>query len=315
MKRFLLIPGVLVSSFIGASAQQPLPTPTSTPVPQQTPLFPRTGRGATAINIPPTFGANPDAVPDGLALRQMIVQKYAQPLYRKPTEKELTVISPPPEILKKYAAFLERENTGIFRLVVDEGCADNSKIVTATENCLKYTMPGAGNSYSFRTGNYRIRHLADLTYSNDSFRVTGILMHGIMVKLGDLPVESVSLRTPGVKYLVDFRPVTDFEKAKEMDQLLGKRIEQDGFVYSRIIAAADNTTYVLRAVAYQGKVYRTVRGAEYNEMDFDKRRDVIVVFRIVYRDTDGSLTIIWNELSNMNSPKMKMPQAGTTMVN
>jgi hypothetical protein len=71
------------------------------------------------------------------------------------------------------------------------------------------------------------------------------------------------------------------------------------------LPVADNTTYALRSIAYQGTIMRSIQTLTYNELDVDKRRDVIVVFRVVKRDADGSVTILWKELSNKNAPKLK----------
>jgi len=248
---------------------------------------------------------DPVANPDGLALRQMILQASVQPIYRKPTRQELNTIAPSAGLLKQFDAFLSQENTGMFKLVVDSGCAGNLSIVSAKEKCLKFTMPGAGNSYSFRTNNYRIRHLADLTFTGSSFQVTGVLTHGILVNLGDVPLESVTLQTAGVKFLAEFQPADDFERAQIIDQQLVAGIKRDGFLYSRGLSALENTTYVLRSIAYNGKVMRSIRGIPYNELDFDNRKDITIAFRVVRSDFDGSLTILWKELLKKDAPKIR----------
>jgi len=207
--------------------------------------------------------------------------------------------------LQEFDGFLSDDKTGLFKLLADVGCAENTNVVVAKEKCLDFTMPGAGNSYSFRTNNYRIRRLADLTFSGKSLHVTGILMHGIMVNIGDVPLENVTLQTGGLKFLNEFQPTVDVEKARFINGQLVKGISKDGFLYGRSLAAVENTTYVLRSIAYDGKVMRSVRGIPYNELDFDKRKDITVAFRIVSRDGDGSLTILWKELSKKDAPKLK----------
>jgi hypothetical protein len=307
MKTVLLLIGAFLSPIVPAYSQQPNPQPTvgATPMPQVTPLIPRPARGAQPLNMPVTSTVGVETEPQGLALRLLIIQRYAQPLYRKPTEEELAAIAPPLSILNKYSSVLEMPKTKVVRLVREAGCGENTKVVNVSDECLRYTMPGGGSSYSFRAGTYRLRHLADVTYEKNEFLVTGILMHGIIVKLGDLPVENISLQTPGLKYLIDFQPVKDFGKGREIERLLATGVERDGFWYRRALPALDDTTYAMRAVAYHGKVPRAVHGASYNELDFDKRRDMIVAFRVVNRGPDGSLTIIWRELSNVESPKLK----------
>ncbi|HEY0429659.1 MAG TPA: hypothetical protein VGC76_17895 [Pyrinomonadaceae bacterium] len=294
MKNFLFL-GLFLLCCAGVCAQTPSPSPAPTPVKPSRAAQPIDQRGIS----------NPGFVPDGLELRQMILQISVQPLYRKPTKQELKRVAPDSGLLQKFADFLRQENTGLFKFVADYGCAENPKIITATENCLKFTMPGAGNSYSFRTNNYRLRRLADLTFTGKFFYVSGVLTHGILVNVGDVPLENISLQTIGTKYLNEFQPAPDLEKAIELDRQLIDGVEKDGFLYSRASAVLENTTYVLRSIAYNGKSFRAVRGITYNELDFDKRKDITVAFRIIRRDGDGSVTILWKELSRKDSPKIK----------
>ncbi|MGI8638835.1 MAG: hypothetical protein ACR2MG_02630 [Pyrinomonadaceae bacterium] len=239
-----------------------------------------------------------------------ILQQSIEPLYRKPSKKELKAVAPKPELFEKYAEFLRQPNTGLTKLINDSGCADNAKIVVATDECLKYTMPGAGSSYSFRVENYRIPRLADLIFTENSFQASGILLHGIFVNIGDVRLDKVTLQTVGLKYLLDFQPEVDYAKAGEIDRQLSKGIRKDKFLYRRGLNAVENTTFVLRSIAYDGKYLRAAGGVIYNEFSFDKRRDVIVAFRIVDKDDDGNVTILWKELANKKSPRIKRSQNG-----
>lgn len=237
-----------------------------------------------------------------------ILQRNIEPLYRKSSKKELKAVAPNPELFEKYAEFLRQKYAGLTKLIGDSGCADNTKIVVATEECLKYTMPGAGSSYSFRTDSYRIPHLADLLFTDNSFQASGVLLHGIFVNIGDIPLNEVTLKTNGLDYLVNFQPEPDYEKAKVIADKLVEGIERDGFLYRRGLYAKENTTFVLRSIAYDGKYFRVVKGVTYNEFAFDKRRDLIVVFRIVDKDEASSVTILWKILADKKSPRVKKPQ-------
>ncbi|MEQ1765399.1 MAG: hypothetical protein ABL984_19880, partial [Pyrinomonadaceae bacterium] len=181
-------------------------------------------------------------------------------------------------------------------------------VVTVKEECLKFSFPGAGNSYSFRTEGYRLRHLADLTYANDKLRITGVFMHSIAVELGDVAIESASLTTPGMKFLTEFQPSTSSEDVAQIDSLLNRGVTSGNFVYSKEVDPRLDRTYALRVVAYRGKVVRAAGGIRYNELDYDKRRDVIVVFRIVGIEKDG-ITLVWRKLSDAEPPRIKMPKA------
>jgi len=219
----------------------------------------------------------------------------------------MEVLAPSTQLVAKYSGFLKMPNTGVFRLVPDAGCSPNIKVVSAKEECLKYSMPGAGNSYSFRTENYRIRHLADLTYEGDALQVTGVFMHGFMAKLGDLPIESVGLASPGLKFVTEFRPSTNFTELVGIDSAFRKGIEVGGYRYSMSLPAEPDATYIYRGVAYRGKVLRSADGIRYNELDYDDREDVIVAFRIVGKAEDKSITVVWRLLAEIEPPKIKIP--------
>lgn len=233
------------------------------------------------------------------------LNRLTHPLYRKATKEELRKIAPNPHLFQKYAAFLRQDETGLTRLLPDAGCAESTRVVVATKECLAYTMPGAGYAYSFREDNYRIPRLADIIFTENSFQASGVLLHGIFVKLGDVPLETVGLQTAGMKYLVDFQPEPNYDRAKLISEKLSEGVETDGFFYRRGLNAEDDTVYALRSIAYRGRYLRAIRGITYNEFAYDKRRDIIVAFRIVERGADDSVTILWKILSEKKSPKIK----------
>jgi hypothetical protein len=233
------------------------------------------------------------------------LQRTVAPLYRKPSREEMRAVEPSAELAARYGELLRRPNTGLTKLINDRGCAENTIVVVANDECLKYTMPGGGSSYSFRVENYRIPRLADLTYTDQSFQAGGHIVHGIFVNIGDVPLEEVTLATRGLRYLTDFQPVTDYQQARDVDRRLSQGVKSDGFLYRRGLYAVENTTFVLRSIAYGGKYFRAAAGVTYNEFEFDKRRDVIVAFRIVDKDADGNVTILWKQLQEKDAPDVK----------
>ena len=305
MKNFILLSVLIFSGsvYTGArqSASQPTPTPQSTVNPaeeanrrirQQRELD---GRFETLRNS----GTNRNTI-----LRRAVTLQNIGNIYRKPTKSEFKLLAPGKEDLKKYAPFLRQSHTGLIKLIADRGCAEHTNVINVSEECLKYSMPGAGSSYSFRTENYSIRRLSDLTYTDNSFQALGILAHAILVNIGDVPLEQISLETKGLKFLTDFETVTDFNKAKEIDRQIIEGVETNGFLYSRGAKTVENATYILRSIAYRGSYYRAFQGLVYDELDFDERKDIIVAFRVVRRDAE-SATILWKELNNQKSPVIK----------
>jgi hypothetical protein len=297
-----------LASALSLLAQTPASTPVSQPLSSSTPSAePVRIQRATRIGFPRDNAMNPVNNSDRLSGRVTQLPWAIGPLYRKPGSKETSALAPSREILSRYASFLRGEDTGIIRLAPDRGCVFNDRVVNVKEECLKYPFPGAGNSYSFREDSYKLRHLADVTYSKNKLQMTGIFMHGIAVDLGDVPIEAASLMTPGMKFLTEFKPSTSSEDVETVDNALVRGVRNANFVYSKEVDVVVDRTYAIRAVAYRGKVVRAAVGVRYNELDYDRRRDVVVVFRVVEIDNDG-ITLVWRKLSDIEPPRIKMPK-------
>lgn len=235
-----------------------------------------------------------------------IFLKNIQPLYRESTDAELDFIAPNSEDTEAYAESLKKKNTGLIKLVNDQGCASNTNVVDASPKCEGYTMPGAGSSYSFRFGDYRMFKLSDLNFKNDRFESLGVLTHGMMVNLGDIPLEDISTNTKGMKYLVKLKPAKDFNKAAEIAKDLTTGIKDDGFTYASILPVQNQSTYALRAIAYRGEALKVVEGLLFNELEMDKREDIIVIFRVVRLHPNEDVTILWKQLESSKSPELKL---------
>lgn len=307
MKYGILFLSVLVAVSLNVNAQTQSPTPQPSPRPDA--RDPRS-------NAPTNRDINSKF--DRLRALEIIqteerglnnpVDQLRETIYRKPSKEEIKILSPSSYLLDKYAAFLRQPDAGITKLNADSSCAENSNVVVAKENCLLYAMPGAGTAFSFRVENYRIPHLADLTLSNDVLKTDGILQQGVMVRLGDVSLENVNLNTKGLKYLLDFKPVNNFDEFLQKDRELSNGVKSDGFLYRLGFYADEGTTFALRSIAYKGEIMRSINGVRYNELDFDKRRDIVVAFRIIEKEANGNITLIWKILSKNNAPSLKIKQ-------
>jgi hypothetical protein len=303
MRRPISILFVLFTFVIGAAAQtQPSATPVSTP-------DPRIERERMAREQRDQWQrlSNLRAISSRKHLWRDLprtVYNEVRDLYRDPTEKELKALQPLTEDLMKHAEFLRHRGTGIVRMVEDAGCGDTTKTVSAADRCLEYSMPGNGASYSFRIPNYRIRRLADLHYANGNFTIPGIMQHGLLTGIGDVPLDSPLLLNRVPEPVKQFRAVSDLSKAHEVDEKHHYGWREGDLYFGKMVRAVGGMTYILRSVAYDGKYHRSVGGVVYNELEFDKRADVTIAFRIVRWHDDGSITILWKELSRQAVPKL-----------
>lgn len=235
-----------------------------------------------------------------------IFQSKIKPLYRKPNETELNLIAPNREDLQTFAGFLREKNAGLVKLIADKDCSKEFTIIVSTPHCLKYKMPGAGSSYSFRIKSPWLRHLGDLNFDGEKFQSSlGALTHGIMINIGDVPLDRLDSQNKLLQTLKDFQPVNDFEKATRFASLLERGIKSDEFMYGSVLSVKENSTYLLRSIAYRGNFFRTVDKIEYDEFEFDKRIDILVAFRVIRLNLNESVTIIWKELDKKDSPRIK----------
>lgn len=286
-----------------ALSQLPGPTPTPTPRP-----------GSRQAAAPAVVRDN--ASYDRLRSIEMTTDRPLKPthpmldrksgIYRKPGSDESVVLAISKPLLQQFANFLKAPDTGIVKLNGDSSCFSSSEVVVATEKCAAFRMPGAGTAYSFRLEAYRLPRLADLILVNGIFRADAVLQHVAMVELGNVEVAEVTLDSAGLQYLVNVQPSRDGQKFLQYDTELVKGISANGFTYRKGHQVKPDTTYALRSIAYRGKYIRSIDGISYDELDYDRRRDIIVVFRVVETDESGNVTILWNRLQDMESPKLNI---------
>jgi hypothetical protein len=115
-----------------------------------------------------------------------------------------------------------------------------------------------------------------------------------------------------LKYLVAYQPDTDPKAAAEHAKQFRSGITVDGFRYTDSITPDENRTFAMRLIAYGlenglGPVTDQTTSDEmlFQSLVYDKRVDVVVVFRILERDELGGLTIVWKELSRSDAAKIK----------
>jgi hypothetical protein len=215
----------------------------------------------------------------------------------------------------KYRAFLASVKGGLFRLFPDFDCVTAS-LIRSDGPCSGFV--DGGSAYSFRAKNYFENAGGSLSfYPYNDIRLDqgkiiskGFLEHGIIVMLGDVPLEGVKLSDPGLKFLLELKPAATRHEADDLELKLDKRIRSGEYVYSNIIDPRDGVTYAMRMIAYgirgidfNGEI--TAAGYKYYWLSYDKRADLTIAFRIIRRDESGVLTILWKELTRKKTPAIK----------
>ena len=237
-------------------------------------------------------------------------------------ERIRTLVAPDPEDLERHKIFLAQPGTGLFRLIPDFGCGSKFTI-KIDENCLNLA-PGT-STYSFR----RRDHAADLKYfdiqlEGDNLVSKGFLTQGILTKLGDVPLETISLASSraaaaggALKLLVDFKPEKDIQRVRNQYRQIAAGMEINGHFYSNSIKAEPNQTYAYRVVAYRKSIitvnrfFLNIDDERFATLRNDKRKDLTIAFRVIRRDSDGRITIVWKELARRDSPDLVFPRNET----
>lgn len=204
----------------------------------------------------------------------------------------------------KFADFLKISQTGLFKLFPNIGCFSKNTVQVG-EEC-KNAIP-LSSYYSFQKRDYT-GQIAEIGLKDDNFYSRGLLTNALIVSLGDVPIETVSITSNGVKFLADYQPAINNNEILAKQKELSEGIKDGSYQYSDSAQAMENTTYVVRVIEYQGKILLPLEnsGRSINLLEKDKRADIIVVFRTVRKSSDGSLTILWKQLQRKESPKIEL---------
>lgn len=219
----------------------------------------------------------------------------------------------PATYYKKYESFLKDGKTGLARLFLDLNC-DEGKTVTVEE--LKrcgdvIPVKGGGSYYSFRVGTNAgfLRDWWDLHFVNENFRVGNDSVQAVIAQIGDIDLEAVNLNSMALTFLKKHKAKKTLQEIKKQNKVLEKGIESNGFTYSNLAPVKLNSTYVMRSTAYFIDDVRTIKIDDFNDSNrfygSGRGMDVILVFKVVGREADGSLILLWKELK-LDLPRKKL---------
>lgn len=191
---------------------------------------------------------------------------------------EKTFLSAPEEDRAKYAEFLRSPDTGMFRLLP----ADTYAAYGNREPQL--TVSGNGVYYSFKEHTHEYGQSAALSLGQGEFR-TGFAgaNYGIIVRLGDVPLESVTLETGATQVLAQHKAALEEPQARIEQRKVSEGVSLDGITYKNRAPVVLDSTYVLRSVIYHAS-------------------DLLVAFRVVRIDNDDSVVIVWKQLKKYPTP-------------
>lgn len=244
---------------------------------------------------------NPKTTPDN---RTNVINgaRKAFPFKQKINGEQKKRLLPAQSDLTQYASFLGQPKTGLIKLFSDAGCEKNAYLLRADQECLNW-IPNSG-FYSFREREYTTEYLADIRLEDDFLVSDGVLSHGILVALGKIPLENVTLDSAGMSFLVNFQPEQKNRDAYQQFVQITNGLKSDGFLYKNTLPVDSETTYALRVIAYRGKYLQTYRGFRFNLLEGDKRADITLAFRVIRKSNDGSVSLLWKELRSEQAIKL-----------
>jgi len=187
-------------------------------------------------------------------------------------QKEAELLDAPAEDKRAFAGFLTRPGTGLIRLL-PRGAYD-------------LYVNGDGAYYSFTRRSHEYGRGSDIEFGGESFSVGFAgADFGLFVSLGDVPLEVVGAETVGVGPLAEIEAPTDTAKAREQYVRSMTGFETEGRAYRKDVAVTVNNTYVVRSINYG-------------------ESDVLAAFRVLRKDSDGSVIVLWKILKEYPKPEL-----------
>lgn len=218
--------------------------------------------------------------------RSKTVKEIAS-LRKQLDEKEKLFLSPSAEDLAAFAEFLKQPNTGLIR-ILPRGLYED-----------RLTIRGGGAYYSFTRLTHEYGNGSDIELqrvptnefvappiAEQNFQVGFAgADYGFIVTLGNVPLEKVTLDHDGVKFLVDYDPPSAEPQARSESRRARDGVGKNGYSYKSVVPAFASYTYALRSINYNTS-------------------DVLVAFRVVRKEIDGSVVILWKRLKRFSRPDL-----------
>lgn len=205
---------------------------------------------------------------------------------------------------KEFANFLDKENTGFVRLHDTANCEDKNYVLDINNPC-PWDILGKATAYSFRKRKYQRIYFSDIRVAKEKIEIVGVNLLGFLTDLGEVDLDKISLQTNGVKEMSEYEPSNNINEIEKLFNLTKRGFKLNNFVYKMDLPIKVNTTYALRCIAFEGKIYRKIDGIRVNLLSDDKRSDITVAFRVIRKYEDGSYGILWRELQRKSAPKLK----------
>ena len=232
-------------------------------------------------------GQYPPEIPNHDAIMDTEGRSQFGPPRKPELSKEAKAALAPPDDLKlAYKDFLKQKNTGLIRLFPRKEKKERMMVSAGNPRAFIPFRDG-GASYSFSNHKYGDDFVvAELRLDLDiykyppgkAFWVAGPGANiGFITKLGDVALESVSVDRKEAKFLVELVSPNIEPIARKYQNMSSSGFDLDDVFYRNCVPAENNTTYLQRTIHYGSA-------------------DLLVAFRTVREEPDGSFVILWKIL-------------------
>ncbi|HEX7723276.1 MAG TPA: hypothetical protein VF397_14040 [Pyrinomonadaceae bacterium] len=189
---------------------------------------------------------------------------------------EAKLLAPSDEDQAAYAEFLKQPDTGLVRLLPRETYDKDKKL----------TIRGGGAYYSFTRRTHEYGFGTQIGLEQDSFSVTFAgADYGMLARVGDVPLSAINLENPALNFLASYEAVVEEPQARSEYRRFANGIKVGDIFYKTHLPAIINNTYILRGIHYSDS-------------------DVLVAFRVVQKDSDDSVIILWKLLKKYPKPEL-----------
>ena len=204
-------------------------------------------------------------------------------------------LAPPDDLKLAFKDFLKQKNTGLIRLLPRK--ENKERLMVSAKNPTVYIpFRDGGSTYSFSNRKYSDGYvLPEISLGKDfnyppgkAFWVVSVgADFGFITKLGNVALEDVTVDRKEARFLVDLVAPNREPAAREYQRMSALGFEINGVFYRMLAPAENNTTYLQRTIDYD-------------------RADLLVAFRTVREEPDGSFVILWKILKKNPTPVFKM---------
>jgi hypothetical protein len=152
---------------------------------------------------------------------------------------------------------------------------------------------GGGAYYSFVLKTHEYGQGSDISLQQGQLSVGFAgADYGMLLNLGDISLDEVASDHVATRALLNYTPPVKEAEVRAEYRKLWQGIELTGFNFKSRVPAKVGDTYLLRSIS----------------MD---RSDVVVAFRVVRKDTDGSLILVFKVLKSFPKPTMERSQTAS----